>query len=77
MTSNPAVIATPFLFLLLLQFAVAGANCVSYGGPPIFEYDNETLVTYRDVPRNLTAGWRQTNLQVSLNSTVMSKNIKQ
>jgi len=69
-----------FLFLPLVQLAVASANCVSNGGPSLFEYDIEKLVTYQDVPRNLVAGWRQygdRKIYRCLNSTVMSKNIRQ
>jgi len=53
MTSNPAVMVT------LVQLAVSNANCISYGGPSIFEYDIEKQLIYREVPRNLVAGWRQ------------------
>jgi hypothetical protein len=59
MTSNPAVMVTPCFSLLLLQLAVVSANCISYGGPSIFEYDIDKQVTLRDNPRNLLAGWRQ------------------
>ena len=59
MTSNPAVMVTPCLFLLLLQLAVSNANCVAYGGPSIFEYDIDKQVIFRDVPRNLVAGVSQ------------------
>jgi hypothetical protein len=53
MTSNPAVMVT------LVQLAVSIANCISYGGPSIFEYDIEKQLIYREVPRNLVRGWRQ------------------
>lgn len=59
MASNPAVMLAAFLFLLLLQLAVASPICDSNGGPSLYQYGIEKLVTYRDVPRNLVAGWRQ------------------
>jgi hypothetical protein len=43
---------------LLLQLAVANANCVAYSGPS-YEYDTAKQITYRDVTRNLVAGWPQ------------------
>ena len=59
MISNPAVMVTPCIFLLLLQLALASTSCFSYGGPSILEYDIDKQLTYRNVPRNLVAGWRQ------------------
>jgi hypothetical protein len=44
---------------LLLQVAVASATCDVYGGPSIYEYDIDKQAAYRDVSRNLAAGWRQ------------------
>jgi len=51
--------ATPYIFLLLLYFAVASNNCIWYSGPSFYEYDIDKQVIYRDNTKNLVVGWRQ------------------